>query len=308
MRFAFTDEQLAFRDAVRGMLDDLCPPGVVRAAWESDTGRTEKLWRLLDEMGAFDVEEVELALVLTETGRAALPEPVLEHAAIGVPALREAGVDVPPGGVVSVGMAEAPLVPYADSADVLVIERDGRLYAVDPNAATLEPRASVDGSRRLFDVTWEGGTPLDADRHLAFDRGALGAAAELVGLGERMLDMAVAYAQQREQFGVKIGTFQAVQHHLADVRIALEFARPTVTWASWQLAHRAEDRSTFVSLAKARASDAAALASRAALQVHGAIGYTTEHDLHLWMKRAWALAASWGDSAFHRARIAQAIL
>jgi len=152
VRFAFTDEQLAFRDAVRGMLDDLCGPDVVRAAWHNDTGRTEKLWTLLDEMGAFDVEEVELALVLTETGRAALPEPVLEHAAVGLPALREAGVDVPAGGVVTVGFVEAPLVPYADTADVLVLERDGVLHAVEPAAVSLERRPSVDGSRRLFDV------------------------------------------------------------------------------------------------------------------------------------------------------------
>lgn len=308
MRFAFTDEQLAFRDAVRGMLDDLCGPDVVRGAWHSATGRTEKLWALLDEMGAFEVEEVELALVLTEAGRAALPEPVLEHAAVGLPALREAGVDLPAGGVVTVGLAEAPLVPYADTADVLVLERDGVLHAVDPAHASLQRRESVDGSRRLFEVSWDAGTPLTADRELAFDRGALGAAAQLVGLGDRVLAMAVGYAAEREQFGVKIGTFQAVQHQLADARIALEFARPTVTWASWKVARRDDDRSTYVSLAKARASDAASLACRAALQVHGAIGYTTEHDLHLWMKRVWGLAAAWGDAGFHRARIGRAIL
>ncbi|MDX6552203.1 MAG: hypothetical protein QOH74_691 [Gaiellales bacterium] len=308
MRFAFTDEQLAFRDAVRGMLEDRCGPDVVRAAWHSDTGRTDKLWTLLDDMGAFEVGEVELALVLTEAGRAALPEPVLEHAAVGMPALRESGVEVPAGDVVSVGLAEAPFVPYADSADVLVLERDGRLHAIDPAHAVVVRRESVDGSRRLFDVSWDVGRLLEADRELAFDRGALGAAAQLVGLGGQVLAMAVAYAAEREQFGVKIGTFQAVQHQLADARIALEFARPTVTWASWKVAQRDGDRSTYVSLAKARASDAASLACRAALQVHGAIGYTTEHDLHLWMKRVWALAASWGDAGFHRARIARAIL
>jgi hypothetical protein len=308
VQFAFTEEQVAFRDAVRSMLRDRCGADVVRTAWDNDTGRTGKLWTLLDEMGAFDVEEVELALVLTETGRAALPEPVLEHAAVGVPALRQAGVEVPAGTVVSVGLAEAPLVPYADIADVLVLERDERLHAVDPARASLSRRHSVDGSRRLFEVSWDEGTPLAADRDLAFDRGALGAAAQLVGLADQVLAMAVGYVAEREQFGVKIGTFQAVQHQLADVRIALEFARPTVTWASWQIARRHDDRSTYVSLAKARASDAATLACRAALQVHGAIGYTTEHDLHLWMKRAWALAASWGDAGFHRTRISRAIL
>jgi len=308
MRFAFTEEQVAFRDAVRSMLEDACTPEVVRAAWSNDTGRSDKVWALLEEMGAFDVGEIELALVLEETGRAAAPEPVLEHAAVGAPALRDSGEDVPAGAVVSVAVDEAPLVPYADSVDVLVLERQGRLHLVEPADVTLERRHSIDGSRRLFAVQWERGKPLAADRDLSFDRGALAAAAQLVGLGAGALGMAVAYAKEREQFGVKIGSFQAVQHHLADALLALEFARPAVTWASWQVAHRKADRSTSVSLAKARASDAALLACRAALQVHGAIGYTTEHDLHLWMKRAWALAASWGDAAFHRERIARAIL
>src|SRR5438270_12508630 len=107
MEFTLNDEQAAFRDALRTMLSDLCPPSAVRAAWGNETGRTDKLWAVLDDMGAFDVGPIELALVLEEAGRAALPEPVLEHAAVGVPALRDAGVEAP--GVVSVGLAVAPL-------------------------------------------------------------------------------------------------------------------------------------------------------------------------------------------------------
>jgi alkylation response protein AidB-like acyl-CoA dehydrogenase len=95
---------------------------------------------------------------------------------------------------------------------------------------------------------------------------------------------------------------------LADVRVGLEFTRPLVHRAAWTLQEDEPDVGVAVSLAKAYASDAAAMAARTALQVHGAIGYTTEHDLHLWMKRVWALAASWGDAAWHRARIGAAIL
>src|SRR5439155_24977645 len=107
----------------------------------------------------------------------------------------------------------------------------------------------------------------------------------------------------REQFGRPVGSFQAVKHHLADVLVQLELARPVVYRAAWSLAHRLPERSTHVSMAKACASDAAGEAARAALQCHGAIGYSFEHDLHLWMKRAWALARTWGDAAWHRARI-----
>src|SRR5262249_23433727 len=142
----------------------------------------------------------------------------------------------------------------------------------------------------------------------ALDRAALGVAAQLIGLADRMLDITVDYAKERHQFGVPIGSFQAVKHHLANVALELEFARPLVYRAAWSVAHDDDARSVHVAMAKARASDAALLAGRVALQVHGAIGYTTEYDLHLWLKRAWALAASWGDAHCHDDRVGRAIL
>jgi alkylation response protein AidB-like acyl-CoA dehydrogenase len=130
------------------------------------------------------------------------------------------------------------------------------------------------------------------------DRLALGAAAQLVGLGQRMLDMTVDYAKQREQFGVPIGSFQAVKHHLADALKDVAFARPAVLRAAASLEPRD------ISMAKAMASDAASGSARHALQCHGAIGYTVEHDLHRFLKRTWILARSHGDAAWHRERIA----
>ncbi len=126
-----------------------------------------------------------------------------------------------------------------------------------------------------------------------------------------MVDMTVAYVQQRRQFGVPIGSFQAVKHHLADARLALEFARPAVARAAWSLAQGdAYDpvlRGRDVSMAKAMATDAAEACGRAALQCHGAIGYTVEHDLHLYLKRSWALARAWGDRRVHAERVGQAL-
>jgi alkylation response protein AidB-like acyl-CoA dehydrogenase len=123
-----------------------------------------------------------------------------------------------------------------------------------------------------------------------------------------MLDMTVEYVIERQQFGVAVGSFQAVKHHLADARIALEFARPLVYRAAWSLATDDPDCEVHASMAKAMASDAALLAGRKALQCHGAIGYSFEYDLHLFMKRAWALASTWGDARAHRSRLAQVIL
>jgi alkylation response protein AidB-like acyl-CoA dehydrogenase len=158
-------------------------------------------------------------------------------------------------------------------------------------------------------------TARDVDRVLvedehgaAFDRGALGTAAQLLGLTAALLATTVEYASQRYQFGAPIGSYQAIKHKLADVRVALEFSRPLVYRAAVSVSEDDPAAPVHVSMAKARAGDAAALAARHALQCHGAIGYSYEHDLHLWIKRVWALGAAWGDGAWHRERVARAIL
>jgi hypothetical protein len=207
-----------------------------------------------------------------------------------------------------------PLVACARDADWLLLHDAprGALHLVDPAATVLTPVATVDGARRAASVDWQPTPETLVTDHpdavaLAFDRGAFGTAAVLVGLGQRMLDLTVAYVTEREQFGVPIGSFQAVKHHLADALKELAFARPAVYRAAHSLATGADTRARDVSMAKAMASDAAAFVGRQALQCHGAIGYTVEHDLHLHLKRTWALAATWGDAAWHRDRVAQAI-
>lgn len=308
MRFAFTDDQLAMRDAVRDFLEKECPPKVVRDAWTNDTGRSG-LWRKLGELGVLGVlapedqgglggDFLDLVLLLEEAGRAALPEPLVEHAAVAVPELDDA-TDAA-SGAITVTVASSPFVPSADTADLILVGHE----FVPPQTFALEQRLAVDRSRRIFqDDRLDVGVSSDA-----FDRAALGTAAQLVGLAQHLLDTTVEYAKQRHQFGVPIGSFQAIKHKLADVRLALEFARPVVYRAAYAVAHADRERSVHVSMAKAYASDAALLSARHALQVHGAIGYSYEHDLHLWMKRAWALAAEWGDAASHRRRVGRAIL
>ena len=144
------------------------------------------------------------------------------------------------------------------------------------------------------------GVAAEAAAALLADRAAAGTAALLIGLADRMLAMAAAYAKERHQFGKPIGSFQAVKHLLANARVALEFARPATYRAAWSLATAQPTLSHDASMAKAMASDAADLAARVALQVHGAIGYTWECDLHFFLKRTWALSRAWGDAATHR--------
>jgi alkylation response protein AidB-like acyl-CoA dehydrogenase len=161
-----------------------------------------------------------------------------------------------------------------------------------PTAATRI--ASGDAARRLLGA--------------ALDRGALACAAQALGVAEQLLDLAVAYAKQREQFGRAIGSFQALQHKLADVKVKLEYARPVVYKAAHSIATHGRARAVDVSHAKLAATEAASFAARIALQVHGAIGYTWEQDLHLWMRRAWSLERDFGDAAFHLDRVSAFVL
>jgi alkylation response protein AidB-like acyl-CoA dehydrogenase len=337
MHFAFEDEQLRFRDSVRGVLERLCPPAAVRRVWDGEHAHDAARWHALAELGLLGLlvperagglalDEVALVLPLEETGRAALPEVVVETAAVAAPLLaglpdhaaadpwlgRIAAGDV----VVGVGCAPNPWVAHADVAELLLLAHGDEIHAVPRADVQLQRLPHLDGARRLFRVAW---TPSERTRvaagsearslhAAAVDRGALGTAAQLLGVAARLIEEAVRYAKQREQFGHPIGSFQAIKHMLANAQVRLEFARPVVYRAAFTVARGLATRSRDVSHAKLVAADAATFAARTALQVHGAIGYTWEVDLHVWMKRAWALETAWGTSSWHRGRVAAAVL
>lgn len=337
MKFTFTEDQLLFQSSVRSLLEKECTAERVRALWNTETGRSPELWARFAEIGllgllvpedhgGLGMAEIDLVLLLEETGRVALPEPVVETAAIAVPLLRDStaaarneqwlGRIAAGEAIVTVGHASNPLVSDAHVADLLLLAHGDEVHAVTKDQVTLQRQECSDASRRLFKVEW---TPADETRiargddgrrllDAAFDRGALATAAQALGIAQRLVDLAVDYAKQREQFGRPIGSFQAVKHMLANVQVKIEFARPVVYRAAHSVAHASPARGVAVSHAKAAACEAAVLAAKTALQVHGAIGYTWEVDLHLWMKRAWALEAAWGTGLWHRARIGEAVL
>ena len=141
----------------------------------------------------------------------------------------------------------------------------------------------------------------------ALNRGAVLSAAQCLGLTERMVELAVEYAKTRSQFGQPIGSYQAIKHHLASVQVKLDFARPVVYAAATRLSTPGVRADTVASHAKLAASDAAELAARTAIQIHGAMGYSWEVDLHFYMKRAWGLAGAWGDRMFHARRVQAAL-
>lgn len=360
MRFAPTDDQAAFRDAARDLFAKQSDPAHVRWWWDGGPERLadSPVWRSLVDMGVLaalvpdgaggmGLGLVDVVGVLEEAGAAALPEPLVDTAVVGLPllaAVAAGGPGLPDDGArvaadavaevvadgasVAVGLT-GPLVVSPERAAVAVLAEPAgsattRLVLVRAAALRCEAQPSVDGARHLARVAWDDADATElasGDRAAALvadaaDAGAVGAAAVLVGLADRMLAMTVEYVSERRQFGVPIGSFQAVKHHLADAALALEFAKPLVRSAAAVRSGVAVDPehplagepAVAASMAKAAASDAARRVAAQALQCHGAIGYTTEHDLHLYLKRTWALAEAWGSAAWHRERIARRLL
>jgi alkylation response protein AidB-like acyl-CoA dehydrogenase len=317
VRFALDDQQRDFAASIDAALSAAAVPAAVRAWADGDTAPGRKVWAQLSDLGVtallvaeeFDgigAHPVDLAVAAERLGRWCVPGPVTESVAVAPVLLAgdERSAALAAGELIATA-ALPPVMPRAvdaDSAGLVLLAEDGAVR--DAVAGTRH--ASVDPARRLFDVTATG-APRAADVQRAFEFGALATAAQLVGAGQAMLDQACDYATQRHQFGRPIGSYQAIKHTLADVHIAVELARPLVYGAALALADDSADTARDVSAAKAAASDAALLAARSALQVHGAIGFTHEHDLSLWLLRVQALRSAYGDPAWHRARVLEAV-
>jgi alkylation response protein AidB-like acyl-CoA dehydrogenase len=189
----------------------------------------------------------------------------------------------------------------------VVVARDGERWALVTDASA-EAVEALDPTRRLWRVQAEGDLEaLPGDGARARDIAAVALAAESAGVARRAMDMGVQYAKEREQFGRPIGAYQAVSHACAQMLLEVEGARSTALYAAWALDHEPESGPLAASMAKAYASDAGWRVPAASLQVHGGIGFTWEHDLHLWLKRGKANAYLWGDAREHRARVADLI-
>ncbi|QFU76719.1 acyl-CoA dehydrogenase [Halioglobus maricola] len=334
MDFTFTEDQLLFQESVRDFLMNEITPERIRASWETETGRSPELWAQLAELGltgltvpeahgGLGMSELDFVLLAQECGYVALPEPLVNTVLVAVPLLQAMGGELAELWLPKVAAGEARVVAGIEQnmlaedahvADLVLWYTDGKWFALTPEQMTLQFNESVDPSRKLFSLTVNDGvaavatgdeasTLLEATRN----RGALGAAAQALGLAQRMIDISVQYTSERQQFGQAIGAFQAVKHHMANVAVRLEYAKAPVHRAAYAIAGGEEIASHAVSQAKLVACEAASLAAKNCIQVHGAMGYTWEVDLHIFMKKAWALANTWGDAAFHKERVAQHI-
>jgi alkylation response protein AidB-like acyl-CoA dehydrogenase len=326
MDFRLTPEQEMLRDTVAALFADHGESADLRRMLDAGLARDPARWRAIVEMGlpglmvredlgGVGLGPVEMALVATAAGHALLPEPLVEHAGVAMPLLADAGFaveDLAPDVTIAVGAPQQSLVADADSASALILAHATGTYFVLRADTVLHRVESIDPFRRLFRVDWDpapGARIGDARLwEAARDRGALFVAAQLLGLAQRAVDLSVAYAAAREQFGKPIGSFQAIKHHLATAQMKIEFARPVVLAAADMLARGAPLAPVRISHAKIAAHAAADLAAHTAVQVHGAMGYSWEVDVHFVLKRVLTLGHAWGSSAAHRARIADHVL
>ncbi|MEV0225974.1 acyl-CoA dehydrogenase family protein [Streptomyces sp. NPDC050704] len=318
MRFLLDDEQRAFARSLDALLTAADTPSAVRSWSAGDHTAGRALWSRIADAGVFALAvpeayegvgplPVELAVAFVELGRHAVPGPLVETVAAAalltepdglakrfLPGLASgetvATVALPGGG---------PYLLDGDAATVLLCVEGDELRLLHGHGPV---RASMDPARRLTRPTQPtrftrqpgSGELLATGPHVtaaaarALVQARLATAAQALGVGLTLLDRTVAYVKQRVQFGVPIGSFQAVKHQLADAKIALEFARPLLFGAALSM------DPADVAAAKVAACEAAYRTARTALQLHGAIGYTAEYDLSLWLTKARALRTAWG--------------
>jgi alkylation response protein AidB-like acyl-CoA dehydrogenase len=333
MQLAFTPEQEELRDAVRAVLAKECPASAVRAHVEavvagepSDAGRV--LWdtfvgldwqslTIAEEFGGVGFGFPELAVVAEELGRVIAPGPLLATVAGFVPLLREAEGGGPwlekvASGEISGAAAFDPdHVLCGCEVDVIAAVVDDHVALVPSADAKLRPIRSLDATRTLaaLDMSAIG----DCERLQISPHGVEHArqemtaaiAFELVGTCEAIFDTNLEYAKERRQFGVPIGSFQAVKHKLANMFVAIERARGVCVFAAATIAENDERRPMAVAAAKAAAGDCERLVAADGIQLLGGIGYTWEHDQHLFVKRAKTSGALFGNAAWHRQQIAE---
>jgi alkylation response protein AidB-like acyl-CoA dehydrogenase len=326
MDFELSDDQSALQDAARDLLEGEVTSERLRAA----DGFDQKLWRTMVDQGWCGVElaeargglglgMVEAVILLEQVGRHAAPVPFLQSwLALGaLHAAERAGTADTGGWVDAIASGESvgcvawdtstPVV-YAPSADIAVVVRGDEVMTADLKGARPRREPAMDVTRQLGWLDLDSRSPIPIGDGTAatrlLERGAVAHAAELLGAASRVLEMTVDYAKERVQFGRPIGSFQAVKHRCADMLVDVEGMRSAVYWAAWCIGSGHPDAAVAASTAKVWCSDAARRVMASGLQVHGGIGFTWEHDLHLFMKRAQLDQMSFGDAAFHRQRLA----
>lgn len=328
MNFDFNDEQAAIRDAARGLLRKRSPAAAIHRAANHGLGEEEDaLWQEMramgwagmgipEALGGQDLGLVELCLVLEEQGATLSPTPLLPSACAarlllhgGTGDQREdwlpklaSGAARGAIGLISGELGDAALTAGVSGADIAALAGDGGGVLVDLREAPIEAVETID-PLRSYGLTTAAGAPLAQGAARGLDEAAICVSAELLGVARQCLETTVEYVKQRKQFGVPVGSFQAVSHRCAQMLYDVESARAAVFYAAWAADCEPQRLPEAAAIAKYVASTGAVAVAAAAIQAHGGVGFTWEGDLHWWFKRAQLDAQLLGGPAEHRRRI-----
>jgi alkylation response protein AidB-like acyl-CoA dehydrogenase len=330
MDFAFSDEQRLIGRSARKLLErrgDLAP---ARAQLESGAPYDAGLWKaavdsgwpataLPEDHGGEGLGLLELAVLAEELGRVVAPIPFSSTVYLAQSALLLAGqpalaADGRIGTAALWGTAEVSggrlsgvmrPVPDGMAAQYAIVLAGGALYRAELDGVGREPLDALDPTRPQAALTFDATPcePLDCDVEALRERAAVLFAFEQLGGAQRCLEMAVAYAKERYQFGRPIGSFQAVKHRLADMFVAIELARSNCYYGAWAVAEGASDASAAACGAHIGATEAYAFAAQENLHLHGGIGFTWDADPHLFLKRARSIELLLGSPAEWRERL-----
>ena len=330
MQLDFTPDQEELRSSVRSVLEKECTRGFVRehidhVVRDEPSDGPERLWKTFvsldwpaltipEEHGGVGLGYPELSVVAEELGRVLALGPLLTTIAGFVPLVREAEGGGEWLGKVAAGEISGAAALTTDhvlcgrEVDVIAVVQAGELAIVSPSSCT--PVNSLDASRTLVNVDATDGPRLkisDAGVQRALEEMTVAIAFELVGTCQTIFDTNLQYAKERQQFGVPIGSFQAVKHKLANMFVAIQRARALCIFAAATINEDDPRRSTATSAAKAAAGDCQRLVTQDGIQLLGGIGYTWEHDQHFFVKRAKVSDALLGNASYHRQKIADAL-
>lgn len=374
MDFSFNEDQIMMQDSAKNFFQKECSAEFVREMYEDNVGYSEEMWNKMAELGWMGImipEEygglgltfLDLALIMEEMGRFAVPIPFFSTVILGAEPIKLAGSNAMKEEILSkiaVGELRMSLalmeeegnflpsginlsaktdgdgyilngmklfVPDAHAADKIIVaartgnnENDITLFLVDKSdtGLSVELQHTMDGSRKLSAITLDNvriskeniigevnkGWPI-LDKVLNMANAAL--CLETLGAAQKALEMTVEYVKIRIQYEVPIGSFQSVKHRLADAMLQVESARSAAYYAAWAVSEDDKDMPLAVSLAKTYCVQAGKFATNEGVQLHGAIGYTWEHDMHLFFKRVRFAEAMFGGPIFHKEKIATLI-
>ena len=320
MNFIFTEEQTQFKDAIKSFLAEECAPASIRDGWQKNKSFNLERWKNLIELGVLSsnlpekkgglgMDQVTLALMVEEMGYAGLPEPVAEQIFLVndvIPFLPKNVTEAVESnfndGTQYIALAH-PLAPnplFLNDAAGLILLDSSECKFIAKDDMDFEIISSNDPSRELFKISSMNDAistseNFDELNSAVSSRGSLMTAALLIGLAQKMVDLSSIYVLDRTQFGKPIGSFQAVKHMLADVAVKIEFAKPAVYRAAYSLSENNPKSALHCAHAKLMCAQAAELACKNSIQAHGAMGYTWEMDLHIYMRKAWSMMACWGN-------------